>query len=142
LSQSPAIALRLCLRSARRLWVVLVAAWAVLTLLTDVFHAGHLLAVRHISCPYDGALIHESEHGTRASAPVKLFLGARASVVPQHEHESCDSLFTSHHPPAITGSSDEWELATVEPTSSNSPHDAPLLGVAVLSYAPKLSPPG
>jgi hypothetical protein len=119
-----------------------VASWAVLTLLTDVFHVGHLLVVRHVSCPYDGALVHEGEPGPRASAPVKFFRGAPASVVPQHEHESCGSLFTSRPPTTFPAVGVELELPGDEPKSSKIHRDAHLLGVAILSYAPKLSPPG
>jgi hypothetical protein len=124
----------------RKVWAALVAAWALLTLLTDVFHAGHLLMVRHVSCPYDGALVHESDLTAQARKASKPVRGAPASLLPQHEHEHCDSLFISHHHATLLAGSERFD-ATAILAQAGIAERSRQVGAAVLSYAPKLSPP-
>lgn len=131
--------------AARRcVWRWLVCISALVALLGDVWQAGHLLAVRHVACPYDGALVHEDElsnearDGALSSADVAE---NQSSIVEQHEHHGCDALGALQRQPAVAPVErvDVSRVADERCESSASPSvDARR---DVLTYAPRLPPP-
>ena len=122
-------------------WQLLAAIVGIALLLCPVLRAVHFVAVRHVTCPYDGELIHEDElpqgvhEAPEASGP------APVSVLPPHHHDDCRSLalslrsvlvaaraFRAPPPPAARS------LALLSAAEDE-------FGRSVLSYAPKLPPP-
>jgi hypothetical protein len=112
-------------------------------LLTDVWRFGHLIAVRHVACPYDGVLVHEDElpggesvQGTglrREVLPV--------SAVPRHDHGHCAALATADRKLALVAVSASIEARAEQGTRTSLRVVLNAECGSVLSYAPKLSPP-
>jgi hypothetical protein len=119
---------------------VLFGALVALSLLGDVWRAGHLLVVRHSACPYDGALVHDDE------LPDEVATGAReardgAAVSPRHEHHGCDVLGAIQRPTAILSA-----FGAAVPELEPQADERCLVETfevrrEVLSYAPRLPPP-
>ena len=121
----------------------LVALCLFIALLPDVWRLAHFVAVHHVACPYDGVLIHEDEvpSGRRAAAPDAPPHALPVSVVPHHGHGGCCDLATLTRPLAaplsLAWTAEFEERSYLAPLELQS-HQ---LRSAVLSYAPKLSPP-
>ncbi len=121
-----------------------VLALAVSGLLADVWRGAHLLLESHLRCPYDGAYMHAGDlppvlrWATRVGEPRR---GLPSSAVPRHDHADCD-VFGGAGRFAVT-------LTVCRPIARRLVSRAPsaavqcdaVLPCAVLSYAPKLSPP-
>jgi hypothetical protein len=122
----------------------LVGVLTVLALLSDVWRLGHLLLVRHVTCPHDGMLVHADELPTAATPPMPSGRDARllaASAAPRHEHENCCARSAVHRPLAFAVAC-RAIVSVLEPGLSLSPRAEEGGAIrAVLSYAPKLSPP-
>jgi hypothetical protein len=126
-----------------RLWQALVALFLLAGLLTDVWHFGHLIAVRHVACPYDGVLVHEEEVPRGESVEG---VGLRrevlpVSVVPHHDHGHCAALATADRRLAIVSVSPSIAARADQPARISLPVVPNAECRSVLSYAPKLSPP-
>jgi hypothetical protein len=122
----------------------LVGVLTVLALLSDVWRLGHLLLVRHVACPYDGVLVHADElptvaaQGPRAGRDPRL---REATAAPRHEHEDCCARSAVHRPLAFAFACQNVVGALEPSLSLPSPSAEGGAVRAVLSYAPKLSPP-
>ncbi|HET9931161.1 MAG TPA: hypothetical protein VFQ35_10760 [Polyangiaceae bacterium] len=115
-----------------------------LLLLPDVFRLGHLVLVRHATCPYDGALIHDEREtvGVDPSPTGSRLPPEQAALSAPHHHEERCGLSSGAHRAVATLRFEQSLVATVSP-----PPD-PLVAAreepsvrGVLSYAPKISPP-
>ena len=125
-------------------WYAVIATLALLAFFGDVGRTGHLLLTHHVRCPYDGALIHDDElpAGARtASTETSARTPLPVSAVPRHEHHDCDVYGAFHRFSAIiVPGQGEVHRAEVSELSSQ-PDPRQRVARAVLSYAPKLSPP-
>jgi hypothetical protein len=128
-------------RAALRLVAAFLLAGFVLP---GFWHALHSLAVPHFECPYDGALVHEDElpeeaRGARSAAASNE---PGTAVVPHHDHGNCRESCWSQRPAAFFSFSRAL-IATVLWLQRAEPVPAlPAIVREVLSYAPKLPPPG
>lgn len=130
--------------SFRRLLEGFVALCLFTALLPDVWRLAHFVTVRHVACPYDGMLVHEEDEAAprrRVEAPHVPPHALPVSIVPHHGHGGCSDLATLNRPlaaPLLPSWALEYEeRGYLEPLELQS-HRLP---TAVLSYAPKLSPP-
>ena len=127
----------------RRLWQLLIAACLLTGSFTDVWRVAHLLAVRHVACPYDGVLVHEDE----LPAEVRASLGHSGretkgvSAGPQHEHGACAGLGVLDRPLAVVAISASATIRARQTALPSLPLIATVVKRSVLSYAPKLPPP-
>lgn len=125
------------------LWQLLGGAIAVLVLFGGVFRTIHLATVRHVSCPFDGALVHADDlpRYVQEELAAQKRHAVPVSAIPPHHHDDCGSLAVSlRH---FVGAS--------KPAAVRQARDvrgALVLGVgesgferSVLSYAPRLPPP-
>jgi hypothetical protein len=121
---------------------VLWALTAITLLLGDVWRVPHLLLSRHVVCGEHGELVHE--HAAARHEPAR---SADDEVVPDgptaHAHEHCAVLATATRAAALAPGSETSCVVAARPlvvALTFVPRFAPL-GRAVLSYAPKQSPP-
>jgi hypothetical protein len=142
--RKPTVERREATSPPHRLWQLLLAGCLLLGLLSDVFRVAHWLAVEHVACPYDGAVVHEDElpaearaHGPRSRDPE---LG-HVSVAPRHDHGACAAHAVADRP-FVLASFGDAPAARAEPRSTT-PAMTVMARVmrSVLSYAPKLPPP-
>jgi hypothetical protein len=128
----------------RPLWQLVLAACLFVASFTDVFRLAHLLAVRHVTCPYDGVLVHEDDLEVHARAddetPASPKL-RRVSLGARHDHGACAGTSAADRPFAVlvlaaAPATDESALVTPPALASSEAHARP-----VLSFAPKLPPP-
>jgi hypothetical protein len=120
----------------------LVGVLTVLALLSDVWRLGHLLLVRHVTCPDDGMLVHADElRAVAAPRPPSDHDTRLLAAAPRHEHEDCCALAAVQRPPAFAFAC-QAIVGGLEAGLSLRPRVAQDgASRAVLSYAPKLPPP-
>lgn len=103
-----------------------------------------MLLVRHVTCPSDGMLVHADELPPVTARRPPSGRDARllaASAAPRHEHEDCCARSAVHRPLAFAFAC-QGIVGVLELGLSLPPRDGEGGAArAVLSYAPKLSPP-
>ncbi len=121
-----------------------VVALAVSCLFADVWRGAHLLLESHLRCPYDGADMHASDLPPDLRSVALAGEPRRrlpSSAVPRHEHANCDVFGAADRFAAtltVCRPTARHRMNRVAPAASECNAVRPL---AVLSYAPKLSPP-
>jgi hypothetical protein len=127
----------------RRLWQLLIAACLLAGSFPDVWRVGHLLAVRHVACPYDGVLVHEDElpADARSSLDHSAREAKRVAIAPRHEHSNCASLGLVDRPLVVLAVSAPATARARQAVVAPLVRVAPAVKSSVLSYAPKLPPP-
>jgi hypothetical protein len=125
----------------RGLWQLLIAACLLAGSFTDVWRVGHLLAVRHVACPYDGVLVHEDELPADARVSHSAREAKRVSVTPRHEHSDCADLGLVDRPLAVVAVSAPAVARVGQVAVARLALVATAVRRSVLSYAPKLPPP-
>jgi hypothetical protein len=125
-------------------WQAFLGAFLVLGFLGDVWHAGHLLLVPHLACPYDGALVHEDDLSPEALALARagsLVASHPTSVAPRHEHQDCSGFSAVQRHAVILPSHRGPAQPTTEVPSEPCVTAGHEVRRDVLTYAPRLPPP-
>jgi hypothetical protein len=114
------------------------------SLLPDVLRTAHTLAVHHVACPYDGALVHEEELAPEARAALERDRSQPQhgpALSPRHQHENCCGKVSLHRPSALVPAHPGARAATLVEVVRVASGAERAIARAVLSYAPKLPPP-
>lgn len=124
------------------LWRGLALLAALSVGLPDVARVAHLLFVQHVTCPYDGALVHADEVPAAAERQhTEAENTTGAAVAPKHDHHGCSSLSAANRPAIFVVPQQARVGCTLEELvlAQSAPMSPPKK--AVLSYAPRLPPP-
>jgi hypothetical protein len=111
-------------------------------LLGDVWSVFHALSVRHVRCPYDGALIHADELGkAEQGSQERVAEGPLPAANVVHHHRACASFTAVQRAAFLAAVARAGEFCELAPALLPEFAQVSVGGLSVLAYAPKQSPP-